>query len=123
MPSYAYPSPRSDPPGMTVDIAYVDGPRLARTATAPDIAHAIRQGADRLYDSLDDPREGTGKGLVIRGEGAHGGHPHDPCAHRHPRGRLLAMQDAGAGGDHQGYGAGPARGLARNSPAFRPGAV
>ena len=28
-------------------------------ATAPDIARAIRQGADRLYESLDDPREGT----------------------------------------------------------------
>jgi uncharacterized protein len=33
------------------------GDRL--TATAPDIAKAIRQGADRLYESLDDPREGT----------------------------------------------------------------
>jgi uncharacterized protein len=29
------------------------------TATAPDIARAIRQGADHLYASLDDPREGT----------------------------------------------------------------
>src|SRR5215204_4467966 len=29
------------------------------TASAPDIARAIRQGADRLYESLDDPREGT----------------------------------------------------------------
>jgi DegV family protein with EDD domain len=28
-------------------------------ATAPDIARAIRCGADRLYQSLDDPREGT----------------------------------------------------------------
>src|SRR5688572_6865087 len=28
-------------------------------ATAPDIARAIRSGADRLYESLDDPREGT----------------------------------------------------------------
>ena len=28
-------------------------------ARAPDIARAIRQGADRLYESLDDPREGT----------------------------------------------------------------
>src|ERR671917_2201311 len=28
-------------------------------ATAPDIAQAIRNGADRLYQSLDDPREGT----------------------------------------------------------------
>jgi DegV family protein with EDD domain len=28
-------------------------------ATAPDIAAAIRCGADRLYESLDDPREGT----------------------------------------------------------------
>ena len=28
-------------------------------ATAPDIARAIRQGADHLYESLDDPREGT----------------------------------------------------------------
>src|SRR5215218_679040 len=31
----------------------------SRTASAPDIARAIRQGADRLYESLDDPREGT----------------------------------------------------------------
>ena len=29
------------------------------TATAPDIARAVRNGADRLYESLDDPREGT----------------------------------------------------------------
>jgi len=29
------------------------------TATAPEIARAIRQGADRLYEALDDPREGT----------------------------------------------------------------
>src|SRR5580765_2360370 len=29
------------------------------TASAPEIARAIRQGADRLYESLDDPREGT----------------------------------------------------------------
>jgi DegV family protein with EDD domain len=29
------------------------------TATAPDIARAIRLGADRLYEALDDPREGT----------------------------------------------------------------
>ena len=28
-------------------------------ATAPDIARAIRTGADRLYQALDDPREGT----------------------------------------------------------------
>src|SRR5215210_4575928 len=28
-------------------------------ATAPDIARAFRQGADHLYASLDDPREGT----------------------------------------------------------------
>jgi DegV family protein with EDD domain len=28
-------------------------------ATALDIAQAIRSGADRLYESLDDPREGT----------------------------------------------------------------
>ncbi len=29
------------------------------TATSTDIARAIRQGADHLYESLDDPREGT----------------------------------------------------------------
>jgi fatty acid kinase/fatty acid kinase fatty acid binding subunit len=28
-------------------------------ATSPDIARAVRSGADRLYESLDDPREGT----------------------------------------------------------------
>jgi hypothetical protein len=33
------------------------GDRLV--ARAPDIASAIRQGAERLYESLDDPREGT----------------------------------------------------------------
>jgi DegV family protein with EDD domain len=33
------------------------GPKEA--ANAPDIARAIRAGADRLYASLDDPREGT----------------------------------------------------------------
>jgi DAK2 domain fusion protein YloV len=29
------------------------------TATTRDVAAAVREGADRLYDSLDDPREGT----------------------------------------------------------------
>ncbi|MGH7525322.1 MAG: DegV family protein [Gemmatimonadales bacterium] len=29
------------------------------TATAGDVAAALRRGADRLYESLDDPREGT----------------------------------------------------------------
>jgi DAK2 domain fusion protein YloV len=29
------------------------------TASTTDVAAAIRQGADRLYESLDDPREGT----------------------------------------------------------------
>ena len=29
------------------------------TATTRDVARALRQGADRLYQSLDDPREGT----------------------------------------------------------------
>lgn len=29
------------------------------SAAAPDLARAIREGADRLYQSLDDPREGT----------------------------------------------------------------
>src|SRR5215208_3022535 len=28
-------------------------------ATAPDVATAVRKGSDRLYDALDDPREGT----------------------------------------------------------------
>jgi DegV family protein with EDD domain len=28
-------------------------------ATAPDLARAVRCGAERLYESLDDPREGT----------------------------------------------------------------
>src|SRR5919107_1233322 len=28
-------------------------------AKAPDVARAVRSGADRLYESLDDPREGT----------------------------------------------------------------
>ena len=29
------------------------------TATAPDLARAIRTGSDRLYQALEDPREGT----------------------------------------------------------------
>jgi DegV family protein with EDD domain len=29
------------------------------TAAAPDVARAVRAGSDRLYASLDDPREGT----------------------------------------------------------------
>ena len=29
------------------------------TASTRDVAAAVRQGADRLYESLDDPREGT----------------------------------------------------------------
>ena len=37
--------------------------RVARRPAAPrrtrDVAAALRQGADRLYESLDDPREGT----------------------------------------------------------------
>ena len=31
----------------------------ARTASTRDIAAALRRGADRLYESLEDPREGT----------------------------------------------------------------
>ncbi len=30
-----------------------------KTATATDVAAAVRRGSDRLYESLDDPREGT----------------------------------------------------------------
>ncbi len=30
-----------------------------QTATAPEVAAAIRRGADTLYSSLDEPREGT----------------------------------------------------------------
>jgi DegV family protein with EDD domain len=33
------------------------GPR--ETATTADVAHALRVGSDRVYESLDDPREGT----------------------------------------------------------------
>jgi uncharacterized protein len=40
-------------------LGFTDALGERRTATAPDIAMAIRQGADRLYESLDDPREGT----------------------------------------------------------------
>ncbi|HZA98527.1 MAG TPA: DegV family protein [Gemmatimonadales bacterium] len=40
-------------------LGFTDALGDRRIATAPDIASAIRQGADRLYESLDDPREGT----------------------------------------------------------------
>jgi uncharacterized protein len=40
-------------------LGFTDALGDRRVATAPDIAAAIRQGADRLYESLDDPREGT----------------------------------------------------------------
>ena len=40
-------------------LGFTDGLGDQPIATAPDIARAIRSGADRLYESLDDPREGT----------------------------------------------------------------
>jgi dihydroxyacetone kinase-like predicted kinase len=40
-------------------LGFTDGLGELPMATAPDIARAIRSGADRLYESLDDPREGT----------------------------------------------------------------
>ncbi len=40
-------------------LGFADGMGARQTATAQDIAAAIRLGADRLYTSLDDPREGT----------------------------------------------------------------
>jgi DegV family protein with EDD domain len=40
-------------------LGFTDALGDRRIATAPDIASAIRQGADRLYESLEDPREGT----------------------------------------------------------------
>ncbi len=40
-------------------LGFTDGLGDRSIATAPDVARAIRTGADRLYESLDDPREGT----------------------------------------------------------------
>jgi uncharacterized protein len=40
-------------------LGFTDALGDRQLATAPDIARAIRQGSDRLYESLDDPREGT----------------------------------------------------------------
>jgi DegV family protein with EDD domain len=40
-------------------LGFADALGQRAVATAPDIARAIRTGADRLYESLDDPREGT----------------------------------------------------------------
>ncbi len=40
-------------------LGFTDALGQRAVATAPDIARAIRSGADRLYESLDDPREGT----------------------------------------------------------------
>src|SRR5918998_2897312 len=40
-------------------LGFTDGLGDRHIATAPDVARAIRNGADRLYQSLDDPREGT----------------------------------------------------------------
>ncbi len=40
-------------------LGFTDALGQRAVATAPDIARAIRNGADRLYESLDDPREGT----------------------------------------------------------------
>jgi DegV family protein with EDD domain len=40
-------------------LGFTDALGDRRIATAPDLASAIRQGADRLYESLEDPREGT----------------------------------------------------------------
>jgi DegV family protein with EDD domain len=40
-------------------LGFADALGQRAIATAPDIARAIRSGADSLYESLDDPREGT----------------------------------------------------------------
>src|SRR6266545_1509397 len=40
-------------------LGFAEGVNGRATATAPDVAAAIRRGSDTLYGSLDDPREGT----------------------------------------------------------------
>jgi uncharacterized protein len=40
-------------------LGFTDALGERAVATAPDIARAIRTGSDRLYEALDDPREGT----------------------------------------------------------------
>ncbi len=40
-------------------LGFADALGEGPTATTTDVARALRTGADRLYESLDDPREGT----------------------------------------------------------------
>src|SRR4051812_33100718 len=40
-------------------LGFTDALGERSVATAADVATAVRRGADRLYESLDDPREGT----------------------------------------------------------------
>jgi DAK2 domain fusion protein YloV len=40
-------------------LGFADSVGQRATGTVSDVAAALRQGADRLYQSLDDPREGT----------------------------------------------------------------
>src|SRR5262249_17884084 len=40
-------------------LGFTDSLGQRETATTTDVAHALRAGSDRLYESLDDPREGT----------------------------------------------------------------
>lgn len=40
-------------------LGFAEGIGSRETASAPDIARAIRRGSDTLYSSLDEPREGT----------------------------------------------------------------
>ncbi len=40
-------------------LGFADALGEGPTATTSDVARAMRLGADRLYESLDDPREGT----------------------------------------------------------------
>ncbi|MDV3208214.1 MAG: DAK2 domain-containing protein, partial [Rhodococcus ruber] len=40
-------------------LGFAEGLGERDTASVRDVAGAIRSGADHLYDSLDDPREGT----------------------------------------------------------------
>jgi DegV family protein with EDD domain len=40
-------------------LGFAEGIGDRKTATAPEIARAIREGSDTLYSSLDEPREGT----------------------------------------------------------------
>src|ERR1041384_4523069 len=47
-------------------LGFAEGLGQRETATAPEVAAAIRRGSDTLSASLDEPREGTNLSLTLR---------------------------------------------------------